>query len=126
MLSTARHGLGQISALAWRCDLRCAVVEVHDSGRGLPALPSPVRLAGLDPLVESGRGLPLVTAYARGRCGVAPLTGERGKAVWFALPLGELWPFAASVATFVTPRIWIRRAAAHYGSAPAGARVTSH
>ncbi|GAA3745105.1 hypothetical protein HDA32_005152 [Spinactinospora alkalitolerans] len=102
-----RHGAGPVAVLAWPSDLGCVVVEVHDAGRTRPVLPSPIDPADVDAPAGSGWGLPMVTALARQRCGVAELP-DGGKSVWFALPLSELFPPQPVLAGLVCARTWAR------------------
>lgn len=69
-------------------------VEVLDGGERLPVLsrhPVPeLTLDDVDALelvvLERGRGLVTVAALSEGHCGVRPLPGRPGKAVWFGIP----------------------------------------
>ncbi|MEY9211460.1 anti-sigma regulatory factor (Ser/Thr protein kinase) [Thermobifida halotolerans] len=101
--NAVRHGGAPVGVLVWECRAAgCVVVEVHDAGEGWPLLPSPLEAADLDCERESGRGLPAVTAYSGGLCGVVRL--ERGKAAWFALPLAR----AAACAELAAKQIEVR------------------
>ena len=107
LTNAIRHGAGPVAVLAWRCTLDCAVVEVHDASPIQPVLPAPLAPAEVDPLAETGRGLPLVTALAKQRCGVAGRP-EGGKSVWFALLLGRHTPSRLALAALVKSRIQCR------------------
>ncbi|TDQ52230.1 histidine kinase-like protein [Actinorugispora endophytica] len=100
--NAVRYGEAPVVLAVWRWAAGCVVVEVRDAGAGWPVLPSPVAPADVAFDAEGGRGLPVVTAYSGGLCGVEPLPG--GKTVWFALASGAPVLSAGELSVLVRAR----------------------